>query len=104
MSDRRIGCVIVADPGKPVGIFSERGALVKLNTQAAALGDRPVSEFMTRDPETVEIGAKVVLAMQRMDVCDYRHMPIVGDTGELVGIISLRDILCYLTEKLAPEP
>ena len=77
--DRGIGCVIVTDEGKPVGIFSERDALVKLSTNAAALGDRPVSEFMTTALETLEIGAKVAFAVQRMEVGGYRHLPIVGD-------------------------
>ena len=102
--DRGIGCLIVADEGKPVGIFSERDALVKLNTNAASLGDRPVSEFMTTAPETLEIGAKVAFAVQRMEVGGYRHLPIVGDAGELTGIISVRDILRYLTEKLTAQP
>ena len=102
--DRSIGCLIVADEGKPVGIFSERDALVKLSTNAVSLGDRPVSEFMTTAPTTLEVGAKVAFAVQRMDVGGYRHLPIVGDAGELTGIISVRDILRYLTEKLTAQP
>ena len=101
--DRGIGCVIVTDEGKPTGIFSDRDALVKLSTNASSLGDRPVSEFMTTALETLEIGAKVVFAVQRMDVGGYRHLPIVGDAGELTGIISVRDILHYLTEKLTAQ-
>ena len=45
--EKSIGCVLVADQGRPVGIFSERDALVKLNCRATELGDRPISEFMT---------------------------------------------------------
>ncbi len=103
MVDRGIGCLVVVEAGKPVGIFSERDALVKLNTDAAALGDRPVTEFMTPDPETLEIDAKVAFAVQRMDVGGYRHIPIVGDAGDLTGVISVRDILQYVTEKLVAE-
>ena len=104
MVNRGIDCVIVAEGGKPVGVFSERDALVKLNTDAASVRDRPVSEFMTPDPETLEIGAKVAFAVQRMDVGGYRHVPIVGEDGQLTGIISVRDILRYLTDKLAADP
>ena len=102
--DRGIGCLIVTDAGKPVGIFTERDALVKLSTDAVSLGARPVSEFMTTALETLEIGAKVACAVQRMDVGGYRHLQIGGDTGELTGIISVRDILHYLTEKLPAQP
>jgi CBS domain-containing protein len=99
--ERKIGCVVVTDDGKPVGVFSERDALVKLGTAAASRGDRPVSEFMTAPPETLEIGAKLAFALQRMDVGGYRHLPIVDDAGTLTGVISVRDILKYLSDKLA---
>ena len=100
MVDRGTGCVVVADGNRPVGIFSERDALVSLNTEARALGDRPVSGFMTAPPETLEPDAKVAFAVQRMAVGGYRHIPIVGEGGELGGIVSVRDILRYLTEKM----
>ncbi len=99
--DRGIGCVIVSDGGKPIGIFSERDALMKLGTNTASLADRPVSEFMTAAPETLAMGAKVAFALQRMDVGGYRHLPIVDDAGTLTGIISVRDILRYLAGTLA---
>ncbi len=101
MVDGGTGCVVVADADRPVGIFSERDALVSLSTEASALGGRPVSGFMTAPPETLEPDAKVAFAVQRMAVGGYRHIPIVGAGGELAGIISVRDILRYLTERMA---
>jgi CBS domain-containing protein len=101
MVERKIGCVVVAEGDKAVGIFSERDALVKLNTEAPRLAGRPVSEFMTPSPQTVVADAKIAFAVQRMDLGGYRHLPIVGDRGGLVGIISARDILRHVTDKLA---
>ena len=100
MIERRIGCVIVADGNQPVGIFSERDALRKINTDAAQLATRPVREFMTPNPQTLVADAKVAFAVQRMDVGGFRHLPIIDEGGELVGIISARDILRYLTDNL----
>ena len=100
MVDGGTGCVVVADANRPVGIFSERDALVGLGTEASELGDRAVSGFMTAPPETLEPDAKVAFAVQRMAVGGYRHIPIVGTGGELAGIISVRDILRYLTERM----
>jgi CBS domain-containing protein len=99
MADNRIGCVMVVDGDQTVGIFSERDALVKLNTEAAEHIDRPISDFMTPDPQTLESSAKIAFAVQRMDVGGYRHIPIVAD-GKLQGIISVRHILNYLTENM----
>jgi CBS domain-containing protein len=100
MMEHRIGCVMVSDGDRPVGIFSERDALCKLNTAAPNLAARPISEFMTPNPQTLVADAKIAFAVQRMDLGGYRHLPIVGDRGELVGIISARDILRHLTDNM----
>lgn len=103
MVDRRIGCIVIAEQGKPVGIFSERDALRKLNVDAASLADKPVAEFMTPHPQTLVANAKIAYAVQRMDLGGYRHLPIVDDGGALVGIISARDIINYLTTRMAKD-
>jgi CBS domain-containing protein len=100
MVDRSIGCVIVVDNGKAVGIFSERDALLKLSDEVQGLMDRPVSEFMTPSPQTLDSTAKIAFAVRSMDMGSYRHVPIVDEEGLLTGVISVRDILRYLTEKM----
>jgi CBS domain-containing protein len=110
MVQRKIGCVIVADgpKAKPLGIFSERDALRKLNVQATEFRSQPVSNFMTPNPQTLVANAKIAYAVQRMDLGGYRHLPVVNDQGELLGIISARDIINYLTAKMTgkapPKP
>jgi len=101
MIEHRIGCVVVADGNQPVGIFSERDALRKINTNAPDLAARPVRDFMTPNPQTLVADAKIAFGVQRMDVGGFRHLPIVGEQGELVGIISARDILRHLTDNMA---
>lgn len=98
--DRGIGCVVVVQEGQTVGIFSERDVLIRLNTDARQLKDRPVSDFMTPNPRTLPVDAKIAFATQRMDSGGYRHVPILDAEGNLCGIISARDILRYLTEKM----
>jgi CBS domain-containing protein len=100
MVDEAIGCVMVVQNGKLVGIFSERDALMKLNTDAAKLLTRPISQFMTPDPVTLETSDKIAYALHKMNVGGYRHIPILFE-GKLAGVISVRDILRYLTERIA---
>ena len=100
MVDERIGCVMVVDGDKLVGIFSERDALMKLNTDASKFFSRPISQFMTLDPVTLETSDKIAFALHKMNVGGYRHVPILFD-GKLAGVISIRDILRYLTERIA---
>lgn len=101
MVDRSIGCVLVVENDAIAGVFSERDALLKLNTESNALGKRPVSEFMTSKVDTLDNRAKVAFAVQRMDLGSYRHVPIVDANGKPQGIISARDILRYVTDMSA---
>jgi CBS domain-containing protein len=52
---------------------------------------------MTRNPETVSLNDSLALALQKMDVGGYRHLPVVED-GKPVGVISVRDMMRHLTK------
>ncbi|HQU45090.1 MAG: hypothetical protein B7Z73_11290 [Planctomycetia bacterium 21-64-5] len=99
MAEHQVGCVIVERGEQLLGVFSERDALDRLNVDFAALAQRPVSEFMTRSPETVEREARIAFAVHKMDVGGYRHLPVVSE-GRVDGMISVRDVLRYITQKL----
>jgi CBS domain-containing protein len=101
LADNKVGCVVVCEQSKVVGIFTERDVVLKLADQAAELGDRPVSDFMTSKVESLPPTAKIAFAVHRMNHGGYRHVPVVNDQGEVVGIFSVRDILSYLTKKLS---
>ena len=103
MIDYKIGCVLIVQDSRVMGIFTERDALSKLNERATELGDQPVAEFMTSNPQTLDTNAKIAFAVQRMDLGGYRHLPIVDEQGRATGVISVRDILRYLTAKIAAE-
>jgi CBS domain-containing protein len=94
-----IGCVMVVDGDQLVGIFSERDALMKLNTDAPRQMEKPISQFMTPGPVTLETNDKIAFAIHKMNVGGYRHLPITF-CGKLAGVISIRDILRYLTERI----
>jgi CBS domain-containing protein len=100
MVTETIGCVMVMDGDRLVGIFSERDALMKLNVDTPRLARRPVSQFMTASPVTLETSDKIAYALHKMNVGGYRHLPILFN-GKLAGVISIRDILRYLTERIA---
>jgi CBS domain-containing protein len=101
MVRQRIGCVAVVDGDRLVGIFSERDAVMKLNVDAARLARQPVSRFMTPNPETLQARDRIAFALHKMDVGGYRHIPIL-EGGRLSGVISIRDILVYLTQRISP--
>ena len=99
LAKKRVGCVLVVEEDELVGIFSERDALMRLNTRCSALRDRPISEFMTSSPETLELDDRICFALHQMDLGGYRHLPVL-DKGKIVGVISVRDILRYLSQHI----
>lgn len=97
LRERHIGCVLVGRPDELLGIFSERDVLLRTAHRFAEVAQRPISELMTPDPVTLEIDAPIAFALNRMSSGDYRHVPVMRD-GIVVGVISLRDVLTFLSE------
>jgi CBS domain-containing protein len=97
--DRRIGCVLVAESDKLVGIFRERDVLLRLNVNAARLASAPISEVMTPNPESLDLDDKIAFALHKMDVGHYRHVPLLDD-GRVAAVVSARDILRFITAGL----
>ena len=101
--ENKVGCVLVTEGHKLLGIFTERDALLKVGDRAAEMAQRPISEFMTKRVETLPPTAKIAFAVHRMSQGGYRHVPVANENGEPIGIFSVRDILSYLTSKLSAK-
>jgi len=97
LSEKRIGCALVVWCDAIVGIFTERDVLMKIGTRIADAANSPVRHFMTPLPQTLSEDDTIAFALNRMAVGDFRHIPIEKDE-RATGIISIRDVLAYLTE------
>lgn len=53
--------------------------------------DRPIDEFMTRNPHCIDAGQRLVEAQSLMRETGCRHLPVLKD-GKLVGIVSERGL------------
>jgi len=102
--DNRVGCVVVVDQGKVVGIFTERDVLLKIGERANEMGNHAVAEFMTTPVQSLPPTAKIAFAVHQMDLGGYRHIPITDASGAPLGIVSVRDILTYLTRQMRATP
>ena len=90
MEEHKVGSVVVVDGGRPVGILTERD-LVRLAAEGAD-GAAKVADWMTADPYTITPAVEVVDAWNTLAARGYRHIPVV-ESGELVGVVSMRDLV-----------
>ena len=87
-----IGSVVVVDDrGTPIGIFTERD-LVRVIAEGIPLSI-PVERVMTTRVITASIDESLNTAAHKMLDHGIRHLPVVDNSGKLVGIISIRDVV-----------
>src|SRR5438034_8491467 len=92
MSDKNVGAVAVLDRGKLVGIFSERDLMKRVVAAGLNPEKTLVTNVMTRDIMVANPIDDITTALQKMHAVGCRHLPVV-ESGNLVGMISLRDLL-----------
>ena len=95
MNERKIGSVLVLEEGRLVGILTERDILVRVVADQRDANVTFVGEVMTRDvvccrPHTDVEEAKSVMKHRRI-----RHLPVLVENGEVVGLISIGDLDAY---------
>ena len=98
-----IGALVVSADGRRIdGILSERDIARGLHSRGAGLLGDPVSSVMTPEVHTCVPGAGVQDLAQLMTDQRIRHVPVVDD-GELVGIISIGDVVKARLDELEDE-
>ena len=91
--EKRIGAVLILGADRrAVGILSERDIVRALAERGAGALEEPVSQTMTRKVSTCNENESVFNIMERMTEGRSRHVPVV-DQGELVGIVSIGDVV-----------
>jgi CBS domain-containing protein len=96
MSREAHDCVLVMQGGLLAGIFTSRDflnrvAAVRADPSAIVLGD-----VMTRMPRTLRPRDPVAFAINWMAVEGFRNVPIVDDTGEAQGVLTVWDVMRHL--------
>ena len=112
MSGKRRGAVLVEDAaGKLVGIFTERDLVSRIDHTDTLWSHVVVRDVMTPHPMVVRRDDSLAEALRRLTQGRRRHLPVVDAQGEVLGLISIRDILTFVASKfpedlinLPPDP
>lgn len=97
----KIGSLIVLDEdGKISGIFSERDALKQCYNNPESFQNIPIRDVMTKSIIVAEPDDDVDYVLGIMTQNKFRHTPIINKEGNLVGIVSIGDLVkVQLNEK-----
>ena len=90
-----VGAVPVCDDRtgrKLIGIVTDRDIVVKVVAEGRDPNTTRIQDVMTREPFSCEAGDDIEKAFESMSLFQVRRIPVVGNGGELVGIISQADI------------
>jgi len=91
MRKNRIGSVIIIKNRKPAGILTESD-FIKLVARGTDMKNAVAEDFMNRNVVTCEASITVIDALMVMRSERIRHLPVVKN-GNLVGVISIRDLI-----------
>lgn len=97
MKEARLGCALVMDEGKLVGIFTERDLLNKLTGNDAVADTTAVKDLMSANPEILNESDSVATALNKMSMGRYRHIPVKKADGTY-SVTSIKHVLKYIAK------
>ena len=94
MTRANCGSVLIIDGvGPMVGILTERDLMTRVLAKGLDADVTPVTQVMTRNPRCVAPETKVADAVVIMIERGFRHLPVLGEGGRVLGVFSARDAL-----------
>lgn len=103
VQSRSLGCVLVVEDGELSGILTERDILQKITGKGLDFSREIVDNYMTPNPEYLKMLDPVAYALNKMIVGGFRHVPIVDDEKQPVGLVSLVDIVRHIANYFSDE-
>ena len=103
LAEKRMGTVVVSENGKSAeGILSERDIVRELSRSGSGCLDKRIDQLMTRTVVTCTPDTNIQQIIEKMTAGRFRHMPVI-ENGELIGLISIGDVVKAQLMELAME-
>lgn len=99
MADENIGDLIITEGNQPVGIVTDRD-LVLAYARGEDLDALDASDVMTADPVTIHENAEDFQLPETLAESRVRRLPVVDDAGQLVGVVTLDDLVAIIGEEM----
>lgn len=95
MNEFGVGALLVMEAGRIVGIFTERDVLRRVVAEELDPAITPVGDVMTRQVACCTLEMSVDDVQNLMRHCRIRHLPVIDDQENVLGIISIGDVNAY---------
>jgi len=98
MRERHIGCVLIVNSsGKLTGMFSERDLMERVICSNLDRNEMKLSDYMTKNLVTIDFTVSLAYGLSLMAMGGFRHLPVVDNEGSPLGVVSVKDIVNYIT-------
>jgi CBS domain-containing protein len=101
MDGRNVGCIVVMDNDRPVGIITDRDIVVRCIAAGKDCTTVAVRELMSEPVSTSPLDGGIFNVVQCMRNKRVRRIPIVDENGKAVGLVSTGDIMEILGSEMA---
>lgn len=92
MNDHKVGSIVVSEQSQVTGIFTERDVMRRVVVARRDPAHTAVMDVMTRDVVCCDMDCPIEEARSIMKTRRIRHLPVVDDDQNLLGIISIGDL------------
>lgn len=104
LTAKKIGALVVSNADGAIdGILSERDIVAALGARGAAVLDQRVGDLMTTSVENCIADDTAFDVLGRMTSGRFRHMPVMGASGKMIGILSIGDVVKARLEEIESE-
>jgi CBS domain-containing protein len=106
MREHHVGYIVVVEPDfagstlRPIGVLTDRDIVVGIVAKERDPRSLVVGDVMTENPVVLDQFASITTAVREMRRIGVRRMPVTGELGQLVGVLSLDEVLEALAGEL----
>lgn len=101
MATRSVGMLVVLDTRRrPIGVLTDRDIALRCAAEGRDPATTPVVEIQTPSPHVATEATEVEEALDLMRTHGIRRLPVVGAKGELVGVVTLDDLVVRAADEL----
>ena len=100
LRDEGVGCVVVSEDGRPLGIVTDRDLVVRVMAAGLDPGKTLLRDVMSGEPVFLARARSLEQVFATMREQRVRRVPVVDAEGRLEGVLALDDLLLLLAGQL----